>query len=287
MPQTNGDPWEVASMNELLALARSMEQESIDGYIALAARMRDMGRDDLAQVFEALIAEEQSHLGKVEQWQEAIGQSRSQLMHPPDAVFHDEGAGIVAPDMLSAYRAFSMAVRNEERAFVFWTYVAAHAKSDEIRKAAERMAHEELGHVAKLRRERRRAFHLERRNSADVAAPDLQVLEMRFAGKLQQLFDRASAKDPFRLRILAEQARIRAESLARTPFVSSPRLEAVPDTAAEQILPLCELLTDCYLDLGQSALEEAEQDRAQRFAAELIHCLRALRSISLGTSEPS
>ena len=133
MANTENDPWEVASMNELLALARSMEQESIDGYIALAERMRGMDRPDLATVFEALVAEEESHLGKVDDWQQATGQPRATIVHPPEAVFDDEGAGLVAPDMLSAYRAFSMAVRNEERAFVFWTYVSAHAKSDEIR----------------------------------------------------------------------------------------------------------------------------------------------------------
>ena len=278
MAHTENDPWEVASMNELLALARSMEQESIDGYVALAQRMRDMDRPDLAAVFEALVAEEESHLGKVDDWQQATGQPRAAIVHPPEAVFDDEGAGLVAPDMLSAYRAFSMAVRNEERAFVFWTYVSAHAKSDEIRKAAERMAREELGHVAKLRSERRRAFHLERRRTTDAPGTDLRALEARLAEQIQALADGAGVEDTVKLRALAGQARQRAESLAKVPFSSTPLLGAVPDTAADRILPLCELLTDCYLDLGQTAADEPERDRAQRFAADLIHCLRTLRA---------
>ena len=277
MAENESDPWEVASMNELLALARSMEQEAIDGYIALAKRMREMGQPDLAGVFETLIAEEEGHLGKVNDWQTATGQPKSAIVHPPEVLFDDEGAGIIAPEMLSAYRAFSMAVRNEERAFVFWTYVAAHAKSAEIGKAAERMAHEELGHVAKLRSERRRAFHFERRTSTDAAKADLALLETRLANHLQALADAAETADSSRLQALARQARIRAEKLVQTPFSSTPLLEAVPDTALEQVLPLCELLTDCYIDLGQTAPDEMQRDRAQRSAAEMIHCLRGVR----------
>ena len=277
MAETESDPWEVASMNELLALARSMEQEAIDGYIALAKRMREMGQPDLAGVFETLIAEEEGHLGKVNDWQTATGQPKSATVHPPEVLFDDEGAGIIAPEMLSAYRAFSMAVRNEERAFVFWTYVAAHAKSAEIGKAAERMAHEELGHVAKLRSERRRAFHLERRTSTDATKADLALLETRLADHLQTLAATSETDNSSRLRMLAEEARIRAKQLVQTPFSSTPLLEAVPDTAVEQVLPLCELLTDCYIDLGQTAPDEMQRDRAQRSAAEMIHCLRGVR----------
>lgn len=278
MAQISGDPWEIASMSELLALARSMEQEAIDGYVALAARMREMQRPDLAAVFDSLVAEEQGHLGKVDDWQAEIGQPRLAVAHPPEALFDDEGAGVVAPDMLSAYRAFSMAVRNEERAFVFWTYVAANAKTEDIGRAAERMAREELGHVAKLRSERRRAFHQERGKATDAAKANLEMLETRLAGKLQSLASTASAEASGKLQALAGQARARAAQLAETPFSSAPLLEAVPDTAFDEVLPLCELLADCYLDLGQNARQEAERDRAQRFAAELIHCLRSVRT---------
>ena len=278
MTETESDPWEVASMNELLALARSMEQEAIDGYIALAGRMREMGQPDLASVFEALVTEEESHLSKVNEWQGAIDQPKSATVHPTEVLFDDEGAGIIAPELLSAYRAFSIAVRNEERAFVFWTYVAAHANSAEIGKAAERMAHEELGHVAKLRSERRRAFHVERRTSTDIVKTDLVLLEMRLANHLITLAAAAKTADSSRLQALAEQARTRAEELVQNPFSSAPLLEALPDTAVEQALPLCELLTDCYIDLGQTAPDEIQRDRAQRSAAEMIHCLRGVRN---------
>lgn len=278
MAETERDPWEVASMNELLALARSMEQEAIDGYVALAGRMREMGQPDLAGVFEALVTEEEGHLSKVNEWQTAIDQPKSPTEHPTEVLFDDEGAGIIAPELLSAYRAFSIAVRNEERAFVFWTYVAAHANSAEIGKAAERMAHEELGHVTRLRSERRRAFHRERRTSTKIAKTDLILLETRLADHLKTLVAAADPVNSGTLQALAKQARTRAEKLSQNPFSSTPLLEALPDTAVEQVLPLCELLTDCYIDLGQTAPDEFQRDRAQQSAAEMIHCLRAVRS---------
>ena len=54
--------------------------------------------------------------------------------------------------MTTPYRALAMAVRNEERAFAFWSYVAAYSEDSEIKKAAEAMAREELGHVSTLRK---------------------------------------------------------------------------------------------------------------------------------------
>ena len=70
---------------------------------------------------------------------------------------------ITSSSLMTPYRALSMAVRNEERAFAFWSYVAAHAGQGELKRAAETMARQELEHVAKLRKERRRAYHEERR----------------------------------------------------------------------------------------------------------------------------
>ena len=105
--------------------------------------------------------------------------------------FDDEGAGTTAPSLLTAYRALSMAVRNEERAFAFWSYVAAHARSSDIREAAETMAHEELEHVATLRRERRHAFHSQRSLAPGAgqrreAIVDVERLERRLAQRLDR-----------------------------------------------------------------------------------------------------
>ena len=65
--------------------------------------------------------------------------------------------------LLTPYRAFALAVENEERAFSFYAYLAAHAEDARIRAEAEKLGAEELRHAALMRRWRRRAYHAERR----------------------------------------------------------------------------------------------------------------------------
>lgn len=278
MPSKTSDPWHLASLDELLALASSMEQEAIDGYVALAVRMTEMGHPELAAVFDALVAEEQGHLSKVAEWEQSLGhERRTAPPHPPEHVFDDEGAGKVAPEMLSAYRAFSMAVRNEERAFVFWTYVSAHARSDDIRDAAERMAREELGHVATLRRERRRAFHRERDQALAVDAVDLPDLELSLSRHLKAMAELSTVDRGDNLLALSIEADLRSKSMREHPLLTTPHPVKATRKAIESALPLCEFLADCYLDIGDRATDEKDGGRVREFAAEIIHCLRTLR----------
>ncbi len=276
---TSREPWELSSLAELLALAARMEQEAIDGYEDLSRRMETLERPELARVFDALVAEEKGHLGKVDKWRQGLGASG--LSHSPESpkeVFEDEGVGIVAPNLLSAYRAFSMAVRNEERAFVFWTYVSAHAHSDEIREAAERMAREELGHVATLRRERRRAFHTERGLNIDVTVDNLSDLERKLAHHLNKMAatDAGASKETV-LRSFAHQSEMRLASLVEVPLEGLASAARFPRSALESPFALAELLVDCYLNLGSLAKQDMDASRGRAFAAELIHGLAALR----------
>ena len=279
MSATRSDPWEFASLGELLAMAKLMEREAIESYLALSRRMAAMRHPDLARVFDSLALEETEHLSKVEEWREASGLRGAVEVEVPEDLFDDEGAGIIAPELLSAYRAFSMAVRNEERAFMFWTYVSAHAHSDEIRQAAERMAREELGHVAKLRRERRKAFHLERAAIADVDT-DLVSLEETLARQLDGMANEMSGDVANVLRGHSQAAGARAESMTGRSFhPSAVRKTRVQESIIARPLPLCEHLLDCYLDLGEHSRTEHDADRARSFAAELIACIRTVRSL--------
>lgn len=276
MPEKRTEPWVMASMTELLSFARAMEQEAVDGYVALAARMRAEGRPDLAAVFDGLIAEEEGHLGKVDQW---LGERAPEPVSLPEPLFDDEGAGVVAPELLTSYRAFSMAVRNEERAFVFWSYAAAHAPSEEIRQAAERLAREELGHVATLRRERRRAFHEMRQAKADSIREDFPTLEGRLSELLMRIPAAAFGDTADRWHGLANEAQERASALIETPPGETPLLQRVPANVTGRLVPLCEFLLDCYLDLAEHESSESARARAQRFASEMIRCLYAAREL--------
>lgn len=279
----NAEPFAtVGSMDELLAIAYFMEQEAIAGYSELADRMRREGRPDMVSVFERLVAEENRHLGNVVHWSERFSGRQpdlTKLKWEPSETFDDEGSSTIAPELLSAYRAFSMAVRNEERAFLFWTYVAAQADQDELREAAEQMALEELGHLATLRRERRRAFHAEKRMGAQAPALDLPELELRLADHLEAMAVRVHAAAASDLHGAAHAARARSTDLAQGPLGQSPLLKngVAPDVSARPEA-LCELLLDCYLDFGDRLRTEQGRRRAQQFAAGAVECRSLLRA---------
>ena len=271
----------VGSMEELLAVAYALEQQAIGGYSELAERMRREHRPDLADVFDRLVGEEEQHLGNVFHWSERVSGQRpdlSKLRWQPAQLFDDEGAATIAPELLSAYRAFSTAVRNEERSFLFWTYVAAQTVRDDLREAAEQMAREELSHLAALRRERRQAFHTQRATSGSSGeAWNLAALELRLSDQIEAAAAKAAEPAAADLRERAHQARNRADSIARKPLGDSPILRNAPVNSASGMVPLCELLLDCYLDFGDRLPSETERSRAQEFAAGAVHCLTAIR----------
>ncbi|MBM6579858.1 ferritin family protein [Microvirga sp. BT689] len=274
-------PGPVKSLAELFAIAAAMEQEAATRYAEIAARMRKEGDPALAELFERLSADERGHLNSVVHW------SQSTKGQAPDPVrirwelpetFDDEGAATAHPRLLSAYRALSMAVRNEERAFSFWTYVAAHAEAPEIREAAEAMAHEELGHVSILRRERRRAFHAERHRTDEGDPKDatsLAALERHLADLLEPLASAAPAPERIRLEGFVEEARRHARELDLNPATSGG-VEARHKSPNDPVA-LAELLAERYLEIGDMADDEATLGRMQSLAGNAISRLAWLR----------
>lgn len=277
-------PAPVRTLEELFAIAHAMEHEAAARYAEIAQRMAHQGNPALADVFTRLSTDERGHLANVAHWSE-----RLQGAAPDPALirwrlpetFDDEGASTTDPRLLSAYRALAMAVRNEERAFAFWSYVAARAGSREIQHAAEAMAHEELGHVATLRRERRRAFHSTRVEAGSDAAgggpvQDAASLERLLANLLESLAAEAPQAERARLKGFVEEARQHALELDRSP-ISTPTsslLQAPPASA----VTLAELLAERYLEAADSLRDEGELARVQALAGRAIARLAWLRS---------
>ncbi|MFK4578850.1 rubrerythrin [Bradyrhizobium ottawaense] len=190
------------SLDELFALAHAMEQEAANRYESLAQDMRGQGKADLAEVFTKLAAAEREHVDSVTQWsQSRRGKSPDPALvrwEAPEALAPEAAAEVKTSRLMTPYRALAMAVRNEERAFAFWSYLAAYSKDPDIKRASEAMAREELGHVATLRKERRRAYHHEHeRSSADASTPrppqiDARRLELRLIAQLGDIERRLS-----------------------------------------------------------------------------------------------
>ncbi len=166
-----------SSVDEVLSLAHALEWQAASRYELFARCMREVGHAKLAEVFEALSAEERRHIESVERLADSL------LHRPPGAdiidwiipeTFSPEEAP--RPAELTVYEVLAIAVRSEERAFAFWTYVASTALSDEVRKQAEMMAHQELLHAAKLRHERRVAYRTLTRQAPPPPREDTPTL---------------------------------------------------------------------------------------------------------------
>lgn len=277
-------PAPVKTLEELFAIAHAMEHEAAARYAALAERMRHEGNASLAEVFDHLSAEERGHLASVVHW------SQKEKGNAPDPTlirwkipetFDDEGAATTDPHLLNAYRTLAMAVRNEERAFAFWSYVAAQAAAPDVRQAAETMAHEELGHVATLRRERRRAFHVARSGARAEAAdrnaiPETAAWERRLADLLDAYAGQSPPIERRRLQSLAEEARRHAQELELFPRAVGG-LTAVQGASDDPVV-LAELLTDRYLEAADLVRDEEVVRRMQALAGRAITRLAWLRT---------
>ncbi len=159
MSGTGQVPGRIASAADLIAVAHALEQEAAARYRALSANMAAQGDANLAARFAELAALEDRHAAQVADRSAALlGGAPAAAAAGWDVPHGEDGASAT----LNAYQALAFAVRNEERAFAFFTYVAAEAASPGIRALAEDLARDELRHAAMLRRLRRAAFHADR-----------------------------------------------------------------------------------------------------------------------------
>jgi len=152
---------QVTTARELLALALAFEQRAASRFRLMAARMRGEGRDDLVRLFEGLALQEDRNADKLRQMPEA---AELNVETPSQGLAPELEAISSLPDaetlrQLSVYDCLAEAVRNEEKTFDFFSYVAATAEDGGLQGLAETLAKEELEHANELRRVRRQAYH--------------------------------------------------------------------------------------------------------------------------------
>lgn len=274
-------PGPVRSLGEFFALALALETEAAAHYGTLAQKMREHDLPEVAAVFDHLVAEEGQHAAAIERWsREATGSAPDPgwlRWQPPDPFDEDAAQAIASSRLASAYRALSLAVRNEERAFLLWTYIAAQAEDPAIRAAAEAVAVEELRHAAILRQERRRAFHAARRaeTAAQPATPAgaaARAVERDLAEGLAALARRpAFAAAASELRRLAAEARAMAGDAAAdaaTEEAQPPAATEGPSLAA--LRRLAERAAELYLEAADAARDEQALLRQQACAERAI-----------------
>ena len=170
----------VKTTSDLMSIALQAEREAIRRYTQLAAEMREANNKSAADLFERMVIEEQEHERLLLAWmvQEDIFENPEigpiKWRDPKVSTTYDNEAR--DPYYSTPYRALAFAVHNEEIAFRFYTHVAAESENKAVRKYAEILAREELGHAALLRAERRRAYHAEREDNITEPMLDLKAI---------------------------------------------------------------------------------------------------------------
>ena len=196
---------------------------------------------------------------------------------------------IAQSKLLTPYRALASAVRHEERAFAFWTYVAAHADKTEVKcdrlpsawrsKSSSTCPPYCAGNAA------RHSMHSEERlcSQGDGRTGRLicgaQTEERRVAELVEQ--------DPKSFLEVSEFAQIivrRSKEAASKldtleaihhPTLSLPRL---PTTLNDDPLAISELLVEAYLSLADSSKNSQVVYVAQHLAGAAIYRLATLRA---------
>ncbi len=283
----------VGSLAELFAIASALAAAAASHYASISVRLRAAGPGPVACVFDRLSADKASYADRV--MHRARHRAGPRPDHPtilqalPD-VFDDEGAISSAPGLLTPYRAFAMATRNDDRTFSFWSYVAAHAEASEVQSEAETLAHEALEQAAIVRRERRHAFHAQRAadpadGSGSEPVAQFEALEVRLADMLEHRAMEAAADEQGRLLEEAVRGRRNALLLGSLPAFSSrsPALDQVPD----EPLALAEFLAERYLEAADALVDEHGIATAQTLAAAAISRLARLKRNAFRQAGPS
>lgn len=274
---TSGSTTVVHSLGELVATAVKMEKESAIRYADLAAKMRGAGRQDVAEVFEGLAKEESGHAETVMEW---FQQAALPLQIPPAAealctgnALDSEEAPALSAELRDAYSSFAIAVRNEERAFAFWSDVAANTKLPLVRVVAEQMAQDELEHAKTLRRERTRAFSQDWHHRVAVQElHDLSALELEVCKGLEERAEMDEARKEYR--DLALEARVLSLDLASDPL---QELAPIGPPPPRRLVALCEWLADYYVEAGENLPTCSARERAQALASIAIRRLAIVR----------
>lgn len=286
-------------MRDLVAVAATVEEEALRRYRWLAAEMRRRGERDTAAAFDTLVEEEQRHVTAIEAWARDLGEpvpeAREAFRWRLPTELGTTWEEAVQSSLLTPYRAYAIAVANEERAFAFYAYLAADAAEPKVARQAELLAQEELRHAAILRIWRRKAWRRERR---DGAAPDrpqraeasaahlnhviaeheaeIAACHGLLAQRLDQLGDQESAK---LLADLAREAAVAASGLCTAEACTADEPLGLLIAAQRPVERYCEVLEAAVLAAADDRVRQQAQQALEGAVSRLARLGRRIESL--------
>jgi rubrerythrin len=155
---------------ELWALIAAMERVAFESYRQLALLMARQGNNELEKLFRDIAEEERR------QEQEAASRMGSRVSSPRitrlatelglESFTSDELEDAGGVHAMTPHSALSLAIRNEERAFLFFSEIVAVCADASLRAVCGRIAKEERAHLVSLRLARQQLYR-----PANTAAP--------------------------------------------------------------------------------------------------------------------
>lgn len=283
----------IVSLEALVGLANAIEVEAVARYAQLAAAMDARGEAATAAVFRTMQAFEERHVDSVARLAERLRQTvppaeRYTWLLPAEMT--ESWETVQHSALLTPYRALSIAVVNEQRAFALYSYVAARAGDDTVARQAEALAREELAHAAELRVRRRQAYRREfpGRKAATPAAvetlADFEALDRRLARQgaaalnaigraLNTAGDPDSARIVFTLARREEQAAACSEPL---PTGVEGRAAATPLALLGEAVRRLEGASEIYEEVVDRAAQEDLLQAAQAALERVVGAISTL-----------
>jgi rubrerythrin len=291
MPLLHHEPRTVVdTLDTLLSIALALEEESVGRYTQLAALMDRRGEAEIATIFRTLAAEEKGHATGVSSWARTLGLTAIDAPAfvwslPPEIATSWEA--LTERTHMTPYQALSLAVVNEQRAFAFYSYIAANTGDEEVRRHAEKLALEELRHAALVRRERRKAYRRQGGATADkpmragtpeefaaLAATLLSAASAQHAAAAKALAERGAADDAALVsRIAEEEIRLAAPFGATAP---PPPSAILSGDILRGVMAVSERLSEAFADIADTASDESVLNGSQRLLQFVIGHLAAL-----------
>ncbi len=279
-------PAPITRLQEFYAVAFHQAQLAAQHYSAMTTH-EDQNLRPLRPIFEILTARENVRAEAISAaCMEACGHSPD-LKHLPailaDLVPMQEIVDIVESRLSTPYTVWALAVRHRQRAFVFWTYVAALAGHPAVSDAAERLAREALSDGNVLRRERRLAWQHEHKTATEDDQSDKDVS----AALLESLLRRDMIAWSQTLPPAEGKQLLQVGTLALSPHTAPfDDIEALAPGELERVkqraLRRAEQLSNIYLDEADSATDQSSLEFAQKLAAHSISRLANLRAVASG-----
>ena len=276
MKNSHDEALPITSVAELMAAGADMADRAATRYREHARAAVAAGNAEAAAVLQRLAAERRVR---------GAGAAAAPPSEPDEMSDED-------PYTVTAYRVLSIAVRDEMRIFAFYAYVAAHARNEELRQLAEALAHEQLGHTAMLRRERREAWR-RTRNGTGRRPPspqnldELRILAERLEGDMAArhgaLADAAASLGDLASAEVLRGVAAEAATLLLTGAHPVPAANFVVPAAAGALNLLHTALVDLegayaiYLEAAEGRAGEAAMLDAQRWAGSALHRSGAIR----------